>query len=103
MIVRECLEQWLRRYGEPFWIGVQTAYGFFMQPPAGLLRWLFSSEALAELARPLWALLATPDVAVFPQTTLSWRNARYRVLYTLEFYVGTTMLYRLAIIEAIQV
>lgn len=101
MILHECLRQWLLRYGEPFQVGEQTHYGLFFQPPAGLLRWHFSPEALAELPRPLWALMLTPDVALEADSALWWRERLHRVLRTLEFRVGTTPLYRLLLIALV--
>jgi hypothetical protein len=59
-MLRECLNHWLRRYGEPFQAGAQGYRGLFFQPPGSLLRWLFSPEALGELPRPLWAVAGVP-------------------------------------------
>jgi hypothetical protein len=63
VIVRECLNHWLRRYGEPFYVGLQSYRGLFFQPPGNLLRWLFSPETLNELPRPLWAVAVAPAVS----------------------------------------
>ncbi|MDW8106756.1 MAG: hypothetical protein RMK45_04660 [Armatimonadota bacterium] len=101
MILHECLRQWLHRYGEPFQAEEQTHYGLFFQPPGELLRWHFSPEALAELPRPLWALVITPEVALESDSALWWRDRLYRVLRVLEFRVGTTPLYRLLLITPV--
>jgi hypothetical protein len=50
VILRECWNHWLRRYGESFRVGVQFYRGLFFQPPTGLLRWLFSPEAFGRVA-----------------------------------------------------
>jgi hypothetical protein len=34
VILGECLNYWLRRYGEPFQVGAQGYRGLFLQPPA---------------------------------------------------------------------
>jgi len=98
VILRECLNHWLRRYGESFRVGVQFYRGLFFQPPTGLLRWLFSPEALGELPRPLWAVAAAPSVSLPDATVLTWRGATYRVLLSLEFRLDATPIYRLMLI-----
>lgn len=99
MILRECLNYWLRRYGEPFQVGAQTHRGVFFQPPAGLLRWHFSPEELAELPRPLWAVAVAPSVNLSPNTTLTWRSGTYRALKQTEFRLGDMAVYRVALVE----
>lgn len=101
MILRECLNHWLRRYGESFRVGVQFYRGLFFQPPAGLLRWQFSTEQLNTLPRPLWAVVVAPTVSLADGTTLVWRGANYRVLLSLEFRFDTTPLYRLMLVEPV--
>ena len=101
MIVRECLNHWLRRYGEPFYVGLQSYRGLFFQPPGNLLRWLFSPETLNELPRPLWAVAVAPSVSLADGTALTWRDATYRVLRSLEFRFDTAPIYRLMLIEPV--
>ncbi len=101
MILRECLNYWLRRYGEPFQVGAQTQRGIFFQPSAGLLRWHFSSEELAGLPRPLWAVAVAPSTNLTPNTTLTWRSATYRVRKQIEFRLGAEAVYRVAVIEPV--
>ena len=101
MILRECLNHWLRRYGESFRVGVQFYRGLFFQPPTGLLRWLFSPEALGELPRPLWAVAVAPSVSLPDATVLIWRGATYRVLLSLEFRFDATPIYRLMVIAPV--
>ena len=101
MILRECLNHWLRRYGEPFFVGVQSYRGLFFQPPGSLLRWLFSPEALGELPRPLWAVAVAPTVSLPDATVLTWRGASYRVLSSLEFRFDVTPIYRLMLIAPV--
>jgi hypothetical protein len=101
VILRECLNYWLRRYGEPFQVGAQGYRGLFFQPPASMLRWLFSPEALSELPRPLWAIAVAPAVNLPNTTALTWRGASYRVLRSLEFRFDATPVYRLMLIEPV--
>lgn len=101
MILHECLRYWLRRYGEPFRVGVQFYRGLFFQPPAGLLRWLYSPEALGALPRPLWAVAVAPTVSLPDATTLAWRGTTYQVLQSLEFRFDTTPLYRLLLMAPV--
>ena len=101
MILRECLNHWLRRYGEPFFVGVQSYRGLFFQPPGSLLRWLFSPGALGELPRPLWAVAVAPTVSLPDATVLTWRGASYRVLSSLEFRFDVTPVYRLMLIAPV--
>lgn len=101
MILRECLNYWLRRYGEPFQVGAQTHWGVFFQPSAGLLRWHFSPEELTELPRPLWAVAVAPSVNLPLNTNLTWRSAVYRALRQIEFRLGNTAVYRVAILEPV--
>jgi hypothetical protein len=101
VILRECLTHWLRRSGEPFYAGMQTHRGLFFQPPENLLRWLFSPETLSELPRPLWAVAVAPSVSLADGTALTWRDATYRVLRSLEFRFDTAPIYRLMLIEPV--
>jgi len=98
VILHECIAYWLRRYGEPFQSGVQSYRGLFFQPPIGLLRWLFSPEALSELPRPLWAVAVAPGAHLPDGSALVWRGGTYRVLLSLEFRLDTTPIYRLLLI-----
>jgi hypothetical protein len=101
VILHECLNHWLRRYGEPFYVGLLSYRGLFFQPPMGLLRWLFSPETLNELPRPLWAVAVAPTVSLPDATVLTWRGATYRVLLSLEFRFDTTPIYRLMVIAPV--
>lgn len=101
MILHECLRYWLRRYGEPFRVGVQFYRGLFFQLPAGLLRWLYSPEALGALPRPLWAVAVAPTVSLPDATALTWRGTTYQVLQSLEFRFDTTPLYRLLLLAPV--
>ncbi len=99
MALHLCLRYWLNRYGEPFIIRAQTKQGLFVQPSAGLLRWLYSDAQLETLPRPLWLVLFLPDVYPLPDETLEWRGETYRVLRVLEFcYPAPNPLYRLMLI-----
>ncbi len=99
MVVALCLGYWLRRYGESFRIGVQYYRGLFFQPPTGMLRWLYSAEQLAELPRPLWAVVHEPSLSLPIGTQLVWRAQPYTVINTLEFRHDTTAIYRLSLIS----
>lgn len=101
MILRECLNYWLRRYGEPFQVGTQTHQGIFFQPSAGLLRWHFSPTQLETMPRPLWAVAVAPSTNLPPNTTLTWRSGTYRALKQIEFRVGGVAVYRVAVIEPV--
>lgn len=101
MILHKCLRYWLRRYGEPFRVGTQYYRGLFFQPPAGLLRWLYSPEALGALPRPLWAVAVAPTVDLPNATALTWRGTTYQVLQSLEFRFDTTPLYRLLLMAPV--
>ncbi|BCW96772.1 MAG: hypothetical protein WHS44_10535 [Fimbriimonadales bacterium] len=101
MILHECLNHWLRRYGESFRVGVQFYRGLFFQPPVGLLRWRFSTEQMDALSRPLWAIAVAPTVSLPDGTTLVWRGSDYRVLLSLEFRFDTTPVYRLMLVEPV--
>lgn len=99
MIIHRCLRGWLKRYGEPFTIRSQVKRGLFVQPPLGLLRWLYSSTELELLPRPLWLVLFLPDIYPLPDESLEWRGESYRVLRVLDFrYPDPDPLYRLMLI-----
>lgn len=96
-ILRECLNYWLQRYGEPFQVGAQSYRGVFFQPPAGLLRWHFSPDDLSTLPRPLWAIALTANLPV--NAILTWRGDAYRTLKLTEFRLDAQTIYRIALIQ----
>ncbi|MCS7208766.1 MAG: hypothetical protein NZ874_04260 [Fimbriimonadales bacterium] len=99
MILLECLNHWLRRYGEPFQVGAFAFRGLFFQPPGSWLRWYFSPEQLTELPRPLWAVAVAPTVDLSEDTAVVWRDANYRVLRQLEFRMRETPIYRVILLQ----
>ncbi|MCS7065251.1 MAG: hypothetical protein NZL85_03130 [Fimbriimonadales bacterium] len=102
MVIHHCLRGWLKRYGEPFVIRSQLKRGLFVQPPGGLLRWLYSSTELELLPRPLWLVLFLPDIYPLPDETLEWRGTTYRVLRMVEFrHPPPDPLYRLMLIAPV--
>jgi len=102
VIIHQCLRGWLKRYGELFVMRSEVKHGLFVQPPAGLLRWFYSSTELEMLPRPLWLVLFLPDIYPLPDETLEWRGGQYRVLRMLEFrYPDPDPLYRLMLIAPV--
>lgn len=102
MIIHRCLRGWLRRYGEPFVIRSTVKRGIFVQPPAELLRWFYTSTELETLPRPLWLVLFLPDVYPLQNELLEWRGEPYRVLRVLDFrYPDPDPLYRLMLIAPV--
>ncbi len=99
MVIQLCLRYWLQRYGESWRVGTQYYRGLFFQPPAGLLRWLYSTEQLAELSRPLWAMVCEPSINLTVGMQLVWRTEPHTVLRVLEFRHDTTAVYRMALLE----
>jgi hypothetical protein len=81
--------------------GCSRTAGCFSSHQSNLLRWLFSPETLNELPRPLWAVAVAPTVSLADGTALTWRDATYRVLRSLEFRFDTAPIYRLMLIEPV--